>query len=100
MKHLIDIHVVLATPADMEVWEDKAEDAADKLNVILHMVYDRAEEDIETIRLEKILQHIWENWREDSFLLEVDDDDLRDWVDHLLATWDDADQEDDFEQYN
>lgn len=97
MKHLVDIHVVLATPEDMDHWEDRAEEAADKLNVILHMTYDGAEEDIEIARLEKILQHIWENWREDSYLLEVDEEDLRDWVDHLLATWDDADHEDKFE---
>lgn len=84
----------------MEYWEDKAEDAADKLNVILHMVYDSADEDIETQRLEKIFQHIWENWREDSYLLEIDEDDLRDWVDHLLATWDDADQHNEFEHDN
>ena len=90
MKHLIDIHVVLATPEDMDLWQGQEEEAADKLNTILHMAYDRADEDIKVERLEKILQSIWENWREDSHLLELDEVDLVDWVDHLLATWDDA----------
>lgn len=89
MKDLVDVHVVLATNEDMEYWEDKAEEATEKLNMILHMLYDAAEEDIETERLEKLLHHVWENWREDSHLLDIDDDDLRDWVDHLLSTWED-----------
>lgn len=90
MKHLVDIHVVLATPEDMDFWEDQADEATEKLNMILHMLYDSADEDIEPSQLENMLQHIWENWREDSHLLDIDDEDLRDWVDHLLASWDDA----------
>lgn len=90
MKHLVDIHVVLATPEDMDFWEDQANEATEKLNMILHMLYDSADEDIEPSQLENMLQHIWENWREDSHLLDIDDEDLRDWVDHLLASWDDA----------
>lgn len=97
MKSLLDVHVVLATPQDMEFWDELAEEAADKLNIILHMTYDHADEDIEIGRLERILQYIWENWREDSYLLEIDEVDLQDWVDHLLATWDDADHEEQFE---
>ena len=67
------------------------DEAAERLNTVLHMVYDRAEEDIETERLEKILAHTWSIWHQDDNLLYVNDDDLLDWVDHLLATWDDAD---------
>lgn len=91
MKHMVDVQVVLATWQDMEdVFEDPDE-AAERLNTVLHMVYDRAEEDIETERLEKILAHTWSIWHQDDNLLYVNDDDLLDWVDHLLATWDDAD---------
>ena len=91
MKHMVDIQVVLATWQDMEdVFEDPDE-AAERLNTVLHMVYDRAEEDIETERLEKLLAHTWSIWHQDDNLLYVNDDDLLDWVDHLLATWDDAD---------
>ena len=89
MKDMVDVHVVLATAEDMEFWDDLAEEAAEKLNIILHMLYDNADEDITVSSLENMFQHIWENWREDSHLLEIDDEDLRDWVDHLLATWDD-----------
>ncbi|WP_296046858.1 hypothetical protein [uncultured Alteromonas sp.] len=91
MKHMVDIQVVLATWQDMEDIFDDPDEAAERLNTVLHMVYDRAEEDIETERLEKILAHTWSIWHQDDNLLYVNDDDLLDWVDHLLATWDDAD---------
>lgn len=93
MKHTIDIQVVLATVADMDFWEDKAPEATDRMNTILHMLYDNADEDINSTTLENMIQYIWENWREDAHLLDIDEDDLYDWVDQLLATWDDEHQE-------
>ena len=93
MKNLIDIHVVLATVEDMEFWDDRVEEATDRFNTILHMLYDQADEDINSTSLENMIQYIWENWREDAHLLDIDEDDLYDWVDQLLATWDDERQE-------
>ena len=93
MKHMIDIHVTLATVEDMDFWEDQVEEATDRFNSILHMLYEKADEDIDSVSLENMIQYIWENWREDSHLLDIDEDDLFDWVDQLLATWDDEHQE-------
>ncbi|MFT5676056.1 MAG: hypothetical protein ACI808_001992 [Paraglaciecola sp.] len=93
MKNMVDIHVTLATLEDMEFWEDQAEEAADRLNSLLHMLYEKADEDIDSVSLENMIQYIWENWREDSHLLDIDEDDLYDWVDQLLATWDDEHQQ-------
>jgi hypothetical protein len=90
---MVDIHVALATIEDMEFWEDNAEIAADRFNSLLHMLYDEADEDIDVSKLENMIQYIWENWREDSHLLDIDEDDLYDWVDQLLATWDDEHQQ-------
>ncbi|WP_166423055.1 hypothetical protein [Paraglaciecola sp. 20A4] len=93
MKSSIDIHVTLATRDDMDFWEDNAEEAMDRFNSLLHQLYDSADEDIDTVSLENMIQYIWENWRNDSHLLDIDDDDLFEWVDQLLATWDDEHQE-------
>jgi hypothetical protein len=93
VKHTIDIQVVLATIYDMDFWEDRASEATDRLNTILHMLYDKSHEDINSTSLENMIQYIWENWREDAHLLDIDEDDLYDWVDQLLATWDDELQE-------
>ncbi|GGD52321.1 hypothetical protein [Lacimicrobium alkaliphilum] len=89
MKQMVDIHVVLATPADMEFWEERAAEASDKLNEFLHYLYNSVDEDIDTHQLELMLQHIWENWYEDQYLLDIEEHELHDWVDQLLATWDD-----------
>ncbi|NVK57165.1 MAG: hypothetical protein HWE26_16290 [Alteromonadaceae bacterium] len=91
MKSMVDIQVVLATWQDMEDIYEDPDEAAERLNTILHMVYDRAEDDIDTTRLEKLLAYTWSIWHQDDNLLYVNEDDLLDWVDHLLATWDDAD---------
>ena len=93
MKYNVDIHVVLSTFEDMDDFHDDPDEASERLNFILHAMYDRDDEDIETERLEKLLHHVWESWQQDSHLLEIDDDELLDWVDHTLATWDDAGNE-------
>jgi hypothetical protein len=91
VKELIDIQVVLATPEDMDVFDpEDAESAADALNQILHMLYDRVDDDIATETLENMIQHCWETWLEDQQLIVLDEIDLSDWVDQLIATWDDA----------
>ncbi|QPG07069.1 hypothetical protein IT774_08205 [Salinimonas marina] len=91
MKDSVDIHVVLATTNDMDERHEDPSEAAERLNFILHAMYDRAAEDIETERLERILHYTWEQWQQNRSLLEIEDDELLDWVDHTLATWDDAD---------
>ena len=91
MKEFVDLQVVLATEEDMNVFdEDSAQEAAEQLNMILHMLYDRVNDDIPSESLEHMLQKVWDTWREDPNLLTIDPLDLRDWVDQLLATWDDA----------
>jgi len=95
MKYLIDIQTVLSTIADMEDVHDDAEEASERLNFVLHAVYDRAPDDVSVARLEGVLQHVWNTWHENQHLCDIDEDELLDWVDHALATWDDVDTETD-----
>jgi len=88
MKQFIDIHTVLSTPADMDDIHENPDVASDKLNEILHLVYDSVEDDIDSVELENILAHVWEYWHQDQHLSDIEVDDLVDWVDHLLHTWD------------
>ena len=83
MKYLVDIHVVLSTPEDML-------DYSDSLNTLLHLVYDKMDEDMPVESIEKCLHYCWETWVNEPQIVEIDDDDLHDWVDHLLASWDDT----------
>lgn len=99
MKEMIDIHVVLATVDDMDHWDEQAEDATEKFNELLHYLYAKADDDIEVEQFERIIQHVWEFWSKDQHLVEIDHEDLQDWVDHLLATWDDEDSTDQNDDY-
>ncbi|MFC4699478.1 hypothetical protein ACFO4O_04815 [Glaciecola siphonariae] len=90
MKHLVDIHMVLCTSEDMDDFHDDPELASEKLNMALHMVYDKADEDIATGKLEELLANTWEYWHQDKYLVDIEVDDLLDWVDHLYNTWNNA----------
>ncbi|MFW8589745.1 hypothetical protein ACOI22_02970 [Glaciecola sp. 2405UD65-10] len=88
MKHFIDIHTILSTPEDMDDLHDDPEQASEKLNMVLHMVYDQLHEDINAEDAEKILSFVWEHWHQDKYLSDIEVDDLVDWVDHLVNNWD------------
>jgi seryl-tRNA synthetase len=90
VKSLIDIHVVLSTAEDFEDWEEQSEQASERFNEILFMLYEVADEDIPVNRFEKMVEHLWQVWSTDPYLLEVEYVDLMDWVDHLLTNWDDG----------
>ncbi|MDN4504209.1 hypothetical protein QX776_17510 [Alteromonadaceae bacterium BrNp21-10] len=91
MKEMIDIHVVLATDEDMQHWDEDADLALERFNDMLHYLYDSVDDDIEMQQLENMIQHIWEFWLKDQHLIDIDAEDLQDWVDQLVATWDDVD---------
>jgi hypothetical protein len=95
MKHIVDIHMILSTPEDMDDLHDEPDAASDKLNEVLHMVYDHADEDIDTDKLEKLLADTWEYWHRDRHLVDIEVDDLIDWVDHLFNTWNNDGQDGD-----
>ena len=88
MKILVDIHILLSTPEDMDDIHEDPYAASEMLNTALHMVYDNSEEDIKRDELENMLAYTWEHWHQDKHLADIEVDDLVDWVDHLLNTWD------------
>jgi len=95
MKHLLDIHTVLSTEQDMLDMHDDPYQASEKLNTVLHMVYDRADEDIELESLENMIADTWEYWHKHTYLVDIEVDDLLDWVDHLVNNWNNADSQGD-----
>lgn len=95
MKSLLDIHTVLATPADMEDVYEEPELACEKLNEMLHMVYARVDESIEVGQLEQMLQQVWENWHQDPHLCDLDVDEMLDWVEYLVLSCDNQESDQD-----
>ena len=88
MKHLVDVHILLSTVADMDDLHDDPEAASENLNTALHLIYDNADADIASDALENMLAYAWEHWHQDKHLSVIEVDDLVDWVDHLFNTWD------------
>lgn len=91
MKYSVDIHTILSTPQDMDDVHDLPDAASDKLNTILHMVYDAVDEEIVPHVLERMLSYVWEHWHQDKHLSDIELDDLVDWVDHLVNNWESID---------
>jgi hypothetical protein len=88
MKHFVDIHTILSTAEDMDDIHDEPQAASDRLNEVLHLVYDMSSDDIPSQELENMLSFVWEHWHPDKHLSDIEVDDLVDWVDHLMNTWD------------
>lgn len=90
MKSFVDIHVVLATHADIEDFHSDPDEAVEQLNTLLHLVYDMADEDIDTTRLERCLHHTWETWYANQELLNLTEEEMHDWANDIISNWDDT----------
>ncbi|MEM0911604.1 MAG: hypothetical protein AAGJ37_11545 [Pseudomonadota bacterium] len=86
MKSSVDIHIYLSTVEDMEDWHADAQEASDALNDILHLMYDKADIDINTDTLIKKLETVWETWHKHPDLTYIDTEDFSNWVDQELNT--------------
>ena len=86
MKSSVDIHIYLSIVEDMEDWHTDAQEASDALNDILHLMYDKADIDINTDTLTKKLETVWETWHKHPDLTYIDAEDLSNWVDQELNT--------------
>lgn len=99
MKELFDIQPMLAVSDDMVDHHDQADEAADQLNTILHMIYDLAGEDTKTSLFEFWIQTAWQTWHPDPQLVELDETEMLDFVTQLLLTsQDESDSDSDSEQ--
>jgi hypothetical protein len=81
MKDLVNIQDYLVSAQDVGDWEGDEEIVADKLNELLHYCWDLIPEDMDVSSIDKALNGIWDNLRGDTVLLDVEMDQLQDWVD-------------------
>ena len=88
MKQFVDIHTVLATPGDLEDLHDDPDQACEKLNLILHAVYDSLDEDESGDAVELFLNYVWQHWYKDKYLEHIEIEDILDWVIQLVDNTD------------
>ena len=80
MKDLVNIQDYLVSPLEIGDWEGEEEIVADKINELLHFCWDLIPDDMDASSIDNALNGIWDNLRGDTVLLDVEMDQLQDWV--------------------
>lgn len=88
MKELVSINTYLVESSEIGEWEGQEPLAAENLNRIYHALYDNADDDIETERLELMLETVWPHWQQNPELLELDDDLIEAFVEAVFLHFD------------
>lgn len=84
MKDLVNIQDYLLGADEVGDWEGEEEVVADKLNELLHHGWSQIPDEMAVETIDTLLNGIWDNLRGSMILLEVDMDELRDWLDTYL----------------
>ncbi|PCI62523.1 MAG: hypothetical protein COB35_03735 [Gammaproteobacteria bacterium] len=84
MKEFVDVHDFLVSQAVVGDWDGEEELVAERLNEIFHVLYNMAEEDIETEELERLLTMVWHHWIGHQELPDLETDEILDWCQHVL----------------
>jgi hypothetical protein len=92
MKDLVNIQDFLVTPDELGDWEGDEEIVADKLNELLHYCWSLIPDDTDIELIEQMLNGIWDNLRGDTVILDVDIDQLQDWVVTHIRTLENTDK--------
>jgi hypothetical protein len=80
VKDLVNIQDFLVTPDELGDWDGEEEVVADKLNELLHFCWSLIPDEMEVELIERTLCGVWDNLRGDTVILDVDMDQLQDWV--------------------
>ena len=89
---MVNIQDFLVTPDELGDWEGEEEIVADKLNELLHYCWSLIPDDTDILLIEQMLNGIWENLRGDTVILDVDIDQLQDWVVTHIRTLENTDK--------
>ncbi|AXV65118.1 MULTISPECIES: hypothetical protein [Pseudoalteromonas] len=84
MKDLLNVQDYLFAIHDVGDWEGEEEVAAERLNDLIHMAWDRLPDDLDCESIDEIINGIWEHLRGDLALIEADFEELTDWVTHYV----------------
>lgn len=85
MKEFIHIQDYLVGPESLEEWHENAELAADNLNHVFHTIYDLADEDIDSDKLNEIIEKAYVLLSQSEDLTDLEIDELSEWVELHLS---------------
>lgn len=80
MKDLLSVQDYLLQVDEVGDWDGEEELVADKLNTIVHVVWDALPDSLTTKQISQLMPQLWEQLRGDTVLLDADEDELIDWA--------------------
>jgi len=80
MKDLLSVQDYLLQVSDVGDWDGEEELVADKLNTIIHVVWDALPDTLTSNEINFLMPQIWEQLRGDTVLVDVDEDELIGWA--------------------
>lgn len=85
MKELVELNDFLVLPDELMQWHENAELAADNLNLALHCIFNKADQDVEPEQLEQLLINASQALAADDYLVEFEnEDEIAEWVDLFI----------------
>ncbi|GGW58416.1 hypothetical protein [Alishewanella tabrizica] len=80
MKDLLSVQDYLLQVSDVGDWDGEEELVADKLNTIIHVVWDALPDNLTSKEISFLMPQIWDQLRGDTVLVDVDEDELIGWA--------------------
>ncbi len=84
MKDLVNIQDYLVTRDEVGDWEGEEELVADKLNDLFHYGWSKIPDEMDVETINTLLTGIWDKLRGSTALIDVDMDELFDWIDNYM----------------
>lgn len=85
MKEFVAIQDYLFEADALSQWHEDSETAADNLNIALHFIYERSDENIESNQLIERIENAIALLSHDEYLTDFEDtEEISDWVEQFL----------------
>tara|TARA_R110002126_G_scaffold38993_23_gene116074 strand:+ start:3451 stop:3789 length:339 start_codon:yes stop_codon:yes gene_type:complete len=80
MKDLLTVQDYLLNVSEVGDWDGEEELVTDRINSIIHAVWDALPEDLSTEQIEQLMPQLWQQLGSDTVLLDVDEHELIGWA--------------------
>ncbi len=80
MKDQLTVQDYLLNVSEVGDWDGEEELVADRINTIIHAVWDALPEELATEQIEQLMPQLWQQLGADTVLLDVDEDELIGWA--------------------
>lgn len=80
MKDMLTVQDYLLDVLEVGDWDGEEELVADRINSIIHAVWNALPEELNTEQIDQLMPQFWQQLGSDTVLLDVDEDELIGWA--------------------